>query len=129
MRDALAKFMALVGRLTEIEKEAKAAEHLPAAYANSIRRVSVHGDGNYSRADPASVERVKAAQTALAVEEQRRGEIDRDEKLRALALEIEGLRAALPCLSAAASIELGTIARTMAGGCNAIRGPGAAGPA
>lgn len=119
MRDALAKFMALAARLTEIEQEAKAAEHLPAAYANSIGRVSVHGDSHYSRADPASVERVKAAQTALAAEERRRGKIDRDEKLRALALEIEGIRAALPRHAAAASIELGTIARRMAGGSNA----------
>ncbi|MDR6954198.1 hypothetical protein J2X65_003566 [Ancylobacter sp. 3268] len=118
MRDALAKFMAAGRRLTEIEEMAKAAEYLPTSYANAIERVAVSGEGYYSRATPEDIERVKAAQKALAAEERRRGEIDRDDKLRALGLELDAIRVTLPGLAAAASIELGAIARRMMGGGN-----------
>lgn len=113
MRDALAKFMAAGARLTKIQEEAKAAEYLPTGYANAIERVSVSADGYYGRATPEDVERVKAAQKALAAEERRRGEIERDEKVRKLGLELDAIRATLPGLAAAASIELGEIARNM----------------
>ncbi|GLK86637.1 hypothetical protein [Ancylobacter defluvii] len=113
MRDALAKLLATNRRLLDIEREAEAARCLPAAYANAIERVSVSGDGYYSRSTPEDIERVKAAQKKLAAEERRRGEIERDEMLRALGLELDAIRATLPGLAAAASIELGAIPRAM----------------
>jgi hypothetical protein len=115
--DHIAMLHKTIGQLRAIEAAINEAQALPNRYANQVDLVGIYGrEGNYGpSASDDAIQAVLRGKRRAAADERRRGEIERDEKLAALAIELHSLRCALPAVAASASISLGTLARKIAG--------------
>ena len=72
-------------------------------------------DGHWAReAEPAVIEAAKAIRAELAARNEEQGRAERLAALKAIADELESLRAILPAVAAKAAVEAGTVARSIA---------------
>ncbi|WP_457797592.1 hypothetical protein [Methylocystis sp. S23] len=104
LEKAVARIRMIRERLIEAER------NRPDRYAHNVKnvRLDIYINNDDARAA------LKSVQAELEVSERKRGEAERDAALSALAMDLESLRAVLPQLAAAASIEIGVIARDLA---------------
>lgn len=114
----LAELIDTVKRIETITRidyggEIRTAKELPAKYAGAVRSVSFSAASYYSHPDPTVIAAAEKLRAATEGAQRRRGEIERDGTLALLASELESLRAILPSLAAAASIEIGCEARSV----------------
>jgi hypothetical protein len=104
LEKAVARIRMIRERLIEAER------NRPDRYAHNVKNVRLD---IYIKNDDARAA-LKSVQAEMEVSERQRGEAERDAALSALAMDLESLRAVLPQLAAAASIEIGVIARDLA---------------
>lgn len=111
--DALGRFNDAVNRIRNTIIEAERARKLPDERYSMAMRVKLMNGDSYWKADEEAFQDARKALGAWVAEQRKRGERERDEKLKALSLELHSLRAVLPALAAAATIQLGAIASGM----------------
>lgn len=110
LSDAIHRIDAILGEYGDAYK----ARQLPMAYRGELRLIEVRSTSNYGRnPSEAALAVAREAMETAGKSEQRRGEMERDERLAALSLELERIRAALPSLLGRAVIGVGEEARAL----------------
>lgn len=92
------------------------ANAIPAINRRRVEAVSISArDGHWAReAELAVIEAAKAIRSELAARNEEQGRTERLVALKAIADELESLRAIIPAVAAKVAIEAGTVARSIA---------------
>jgi hypothetical protein len=120
MDSALKNLIAAVGRIKQLSESGQystlaKARALPDEYAREVGGLRVDPWSSYGGRPSDNQQKLAERLKKRMVDEERtRGKSERDDLLAKYAAELESLRAILPALAAAASVELGTLSRALA---------------